>query len=129
MRRGTRDAAELAELMGQAGMAAGAEPPKLQRNLSVSCNKLGHLLLALGQGEQARSFFDRSLQISERLARAEPDRADFQRDLLVSLLHMISVDAEGADAYRTRGQAILHALESRGALVQQMREFREAFGL
>ena len=39
---------------------------------------------ALGQGEQAREFFEKSLGIIERLAQAEPGRADYQRDLSVS---------------------------------------------
>ncbi len=39
---------------------------------------------ALGQGEQAREAYLKSLAIRERLAQAEPDRADYQRDLSVS---------------------------------------------
>jgi len=41
-------------------------------------------MAALGQGEAARDFFEKDLAISERLARAEPERADYQRDLSVS---------------------------------------------
>jgi tetratricopeptide (TPR) repeat protein len=55
-----------------------------QRNLSVSYNKLGDFLSALGQGEQAKTFFEKSLCIFERLAADEPNRADYQRDLSVS---------------------------------------------
>ncbi|MBL8695711.1 MAG: hypothetical protein JNJ88_16585 [Planctomycetes bacterium] len=36
---------------------------------------------ALGQGDQAKAFFENSLLIRERLARSEPARADFPRDL------------------------------------------------
>jgi hypothetical protein len=39
----------------------------------------------LGQGEAAREAYQKSLDIAERLAQAEPDRADYQRDLVVSL--------------------------------------------
>ena len=63
-----------------------AEPERAdyQRDLSVSYNKLGDLMAALGQGEAARDFFQKDLAIAERLARAEPERADYQRDLSVS---------------------------------------------
>lgn len=44
-------------------------------------NKMGDLFRALGQGEEARQAFGKSLAIRERLAPAEPDRADYQRDL------------------------------------------------
>ena len=65
---------------------AKAEPDRAdyQRDLSVSYNKLGDLLRALGQGETARDYYDKSLAIRERLAAAEPNRADCQRDLSVS---------------------------------------------
>jgi Flp pilus assembly protein TadD len=55
------------------------------RDLSVSYNKMGDLLRALGQGEQARASFQKSLDIAERLARQEPGRTDLQADLVVSL--------------------------------------------
>jgi lipopolysaccharide biosynthesis regulator YciM len=38
--------------------------------------------------EQARAYFQKSLDIRERLARQEPDRADFQADLVVSLYRL-----------------------------------------
>ena len=39
---------------------------------------------AAGQGEAAREGSLKALAIVERLAQAEPDRADYQRDLSVS---------------------------------------------
>jgi len=39
---------------------------------------------ALGKGQEARSYFTDSLEIARRLAEAEPDRADYQRDLSVT---------------------------------------------
>ncbi|MGH3819014.1 MAG: hypothetical protein ACRDRE_14930, partial [Pseudonocardiaceae bacterium] len=39
---------------------------------------------ALGQGEQALKLYQQSLHIADRLAQAEPDRADYQRDLSIS---------------------------------------------
>ena len=46
---------------------------------------MGDLYRALGQGEQAREAQLKSLEIRERLAQAEPDRADYQVDLAISL--------------------------------------------
>jgi tetratricopeptide (TPR) repeat protein len=45
---------------------------------------MGDLYRALGLGAQARASFQRALDIIERLAAAEPGRADYQRDLAVS---------------------------------------------
>jgi tetratricopeptide (TPR) repeat protein len=55
-----------------------------QRDLSVSYDRMGNLLRALGQDEQAKTFYEKSLRIRERLAADEPNRADYQRDLSVS---------------------------------------------
>ncbi|MEJ8846112.1 tetratricopeptide repeat protein [Variovorax rhizosphaerae] len=55
-----------------------------QHDLSVSYTKLGDLMRALGKGEQAREFFEKSLAISKRLAEAEPGQADYQRLLSMS---------------------------------------------
>ena len=74
------------------------------RELSVSYNKMGDLMLSLGQGEQARLYFQKDLDIADRLAAQEPDRADFLRDLSVSYNKM-------GDLMRSLGQgeqALLH---------------------
>ena len=60
-------------------------------------NEMGDLYRALGQGDQARDAYLKSLAIAERLAQAEPDRADYQRDLSVSYNKM-------GDLYRALGQ-------------------------
>ena len=49
---------------------------------------MGDLYGALGRGEQARDAYARSLAIRERLAKAEPDRADYQVDLVISLVRI-----------------------------------------
>ena len=88
-----------------------------ERNLSVSYNKLGDLLSALGQGEQAKTLYEKSLLIIERLAADEPNRADYQTDLVVSLLRMAEFDPEGGGAIVLRALSILEALKARGALM------------
>jgi tetratricopeptide (TPR) repeat protein len=63
-----------------------AEPQRAdyQRDLSVSYERLGDLMRALGNGEAAREYFQKSLDIRERLARAEPQHADYQSEVSVS---------------------------------------------
>ena len=60
---------------------------------------MGDLYRALGQGEQARRAYEQSLEIFERLARAEPDRADYQRGLAVSYERM-------GDLYLQQGEVL-----------------------
>ncbi len=63
-----------------------------------SYNKVGDLYRDLGQGEQARqAFLNARSRFAERLAQAEPDRADYQRDLSVSYERV-------GDLYRDLGQ-------------------------
>jgi tetratricopeptide (TPR) repeat protein len=66
---------------------------------------MGDLLRALGQGEEARQAFAKSLAIRERLAQAEPGRADYQRDLSASyqrigdLFHALGQGEEARQAF------------------------------
>jgi hypothetical protein len=74
------------------------------------------LYRALGQGEQAREAYMNSLEIRERLARAEPDRADYQRDLVVSLVKVgIADDPPDRDLLQ-RAWSILASLKDSGRL-------------
>jgi hypothetical protein len=77
---------------------------------------MGDLYVALGQGEQARVSFQRALEIRERLASAEPDRADYQRDLSVSLVRVGQMDDSNRQACLSRALAILKTLEAGGRL-------------
>ena len=62
----------------------------------------------------AREAFAKALAIAERLAKAEPDRADYQRDLIVSCVKMSEIDPERAPEYLSRALAIARALQDRG---------------
>jgi len=64
------------------------------------------LYRALGQGEEARKAFLAALAIRERLAKAEPDRADFQRDLANSFERMASIGNPDAASWIERAVAI-----------------------
>ncbi|HPI60432.1 hypothetical protein, partial [Zoogloea sp.] len=103
---------------------ARAEPQRAdyQRDLSVSYNKLGDLMTALGNGDDAQRYFQQALNIAEKLARAEPQRADYQRDLVISLMRMADVDAQRTETYLEQGLSILEALKRSGRQVAQRDE-------
>src|SRR5206468_1762564 len=67
------------------------------RDLSVSYNKLGDVYRAIGEGQKALEFYNQSMQIAERLYKAEPHRADLARDLSVSYSKL-------GDVYRATGE-------------------------
>jgi hypothetical protein len=72
---------------------------------------MGDLYGALGQGEQARDAYLNALRIRERLAQAEPDRADYQVDLAISLSRVGTAgDSFSAEAVE-RALAILLRLQ------------------
>jgi tetratricopeptide (TPR) repeat protein len=69
------------------------------RNVSVSLNKLADFLASRGQpgdAEAAFAYYQRDLQISEDLLRANPNSAQASRDVLVSLERLAA--AEGGRA-------------------------------
>jgi len=55
-----------------------------QRDVSVSLERLGNVLVAAGDLKSARERFEQSLEIDQRLAKANPSSAAAQRDLMVS---------------------------------------------
>ncbi len=82
---------------------ADANPDSAQaaRDVSVSLNNLGDFLSRRGQSgdaEQALGYYQRSLEVRERLADANPDSAQAARDVSVSLERL-------GDFLSRRGQA------------------------
>ena len=55
-------------------------------------------------------------QPDRRVVRAEPDRADYQRDLIVSRVTMSEIGPERAWERLSRAPAIVRALQDRGRL-------------
>jgi tetratricopeptide (TPR) repeat protein len=77
---------------------------------------MGDLYRALGQGDEARAAYQKSLAIAERLAQAEPDRADYQRDLIVSFVKISESDSLQARRWLSQALSIARALQSQGQL-------------
>jgi tetratricopeptide (TPR) repeat protein len=55
------------------------------RELSVALSELGDVMVAAGDLKSARERFEHSLEIDQRLAKANPSSAEAQRDVSVSL--------------------------------------------
>src|SRR5262249_35187611 len=68
-----------------------------QRDLSVSYERVGDVLVAQGNLPEALKSFRDGLAIRDRLAQADPGNAGWQRDLVVSNWKLA---AQGADAAR-----------------------------
>jgi hypothetical protein len=77
---------------------------------------MGDLFSALGQGEQAQQAFAKALAIRERLAQAEPGRADYQRDLIVSRVRMSEIEPASAREHLSRALDIARRLHDEGRL-------------
>ena len=86
---------------------AAADPSNAgwQRDLSVSQEKIGDVLLAQGDLAGALRAFRESLAVRERLAAADPSNAGWQRDLSVSLTQMAQLHERQGD----RAEALRHA--------------------
>jgi tetratricopeptide (TPR) repeat protein len=92
--------ASLGDVNTSRRLAAGAETDRAkiatsnpqdnsaQRDWSVSLNQIGGLAAREGKPDEARRFFQQSMEILERLAKALPDDVGAQRDWSVSLNQM-----------------------------------------
>jgi tetratricopeptide (TPR) repeat protein len=89
-----------------------------ERDLSVSHNKIGDVLMAEGDREGALAAYRAGLAIRESLSRLDPGNTEWQRDLSVSHNKIGDVlraegDREGALAAYRAGLAIREALSRR----------------
>ncbi|MBV09900.1 MAG: hypothetical protein CMN21_11865 [Rubinisphaera sp.] len=92
-----------------------------RRDLSVSYERLGDLFRSLGEGSQARDYYQNALEIAESLVKLAPENADYRRDLAVShdqLFQFFAEQEEIQTASQHLGQSlqILITLYQRGAL-------------
>ena len=82
-----------------------------QRNLSVSYDKIGEVLVAQGNPGEALNFFREGLAAGERLAKADATNAGWQRDLWMS--------------YNKVGDMLLH----QGLLAEALKSFGNGLGI
>jgi len=96
-----------------------------QRDLSVSYNKLGDLLTAQGNLNEARENYQRGLEIRERLAEMDPQNIGWQRDLGVSYERLASLTSEPVE---DRVQSLQDAVAIYRNLAEMMPGSGEALG-
>ena len=91
-----------------------------QRDLSVSHNKIGNVLVAQGDGPGALAAYRKSQDICEALAARDWANAQWQVDLAVSCSRLGDLDASDKAEQREwlqRGLGILRALKDAGRLL------------
>ncbi|MCO6456013.1 MAG: tetratricopeptide repeat protein, partial [Pirellulaceae bacterium] len=84
------------------------------RDVSVSLNKLADFLASRGQpgdATQALEHYQRSLEVSEQLLRDNPQSAQAQRDVLVSLERLAMAVAAETDGHERALELQLRSLE------------------
>ena len=87
-----------------------------QRDLSVSHDRIGDVLVAEGDREGALQSYRAGLAIRETLARRDPGNAQWQRDLIVSCWKISDADPTAAPALLARAFDIAKQLQSSGKL-------------
>ena len=91
--------------------------------MCVSYELLGDLLRKDGNVGAAGDYFRQSLAIRERLADAEPERADLQRGLVAPLTRMAQLEPDKAHAHLGRALQILRTLKSAGRQLEKLDEW------
>jgi len=84
----------------------------------VAYHRLSRLYRSVKKFQQAREYELKDLGIAERLANGEPERADFQIDLAVSLARVGAWDEDDHNERLQRALTILVALKDHGQLSQ-----------
>ena len=79
-------------------------------------------MVALGKSNEASDYIAKALAIAQRLAQAEPQRADYQRDLIVSLVRIAQTDPAHAVEHLRRALDLARVLKTRGLLVEGLDE-------
>jgi tetratricopeptide (TPR) repeat protein len=112
---GALAAAERSRDIWEALAALDPANAEVQRNLSISHNKIGDTLVAAGRRQEALKEYSTAEAIRSKLAAAAPDQAQWQRDLSVShnkngdILRAAGRLDEALAEYR-EGLAIMEAL-------------------
>jgi tetratricopeptide (TPR) repeat protein len=87
-----------------------------ERDLSVSYDRIGDVQVAQGNLPEALQSFREGLGIADRLAKADPGNAGWQRDLIVSYVKLAGIDQTGARTFLTQAQQIAEQMQQRGQL-------------
>ena len=99
-----------------------------QRDLSVSLNKIGDILSAQGQLDEAKAVFEKDLAIAQTLADNNSSNAEWQADLVVLHIKIMGIAQQNnePDSARHHGEkalAILKPLAKKGLLHGQQQQW------
>ena len=92
---------------------------QMQRDLSISYDRLGDVSVAAGDLAGAKRYFEQGLAIRRKLAEADETNAQMQRDLAVSYAKLATVaeqegDAGGAYTWWQQCLGVFESMEARG---------------
>jgi tetratricopeptide (TPR) repeat protein len=76
---------------------------------------VGQIYQAMGEGQKALEFFEKSLKVREELVALEPGRTDFRRDLSVSFNNVGQIYQEMGE-----GQKALEFFEKQRNLIEEL---------
>ena len=85
-----------------------------QRDLSVSHERIGNVLVAQGDGPGALAGYRKSLAIREALVARDPANTEWQRDLIVSFVKLSKVT--GDKAYAVKALDLVLEMQQGGIL-------------
>jgi hypothetical protein len=91
-------------------VAADPRNTEWQRDLSISYERLGAVLLKTGRRPEALDAFRKTLAIRERLAAADPGNALWQTDLVIALFQLARL-GDNPRANLTRALEITQRLD------------------
>ncbi|KMO27073.1 hypothetical protein VP06_31910, partial [Methylobacterium aquaticum] len=81
-----------------------------QRDLSISHDKIGDVLVSQGDGAGALAAYQSGLAIALSLAQRDPANTEWQRDLVVSNVKLSTVVETGKRAHLARALQIVRNL-------------------
>ena len=96
--------------------ASDADNAEWQRDLSVSYEKIGNVLVKQGKLADALTSYRASLVIAERLAASDVGNAEWQRDRIISYKKIADCAPAERRANLSRALDIVRALDASGRL-------------
>ncbi len=118
-----RTGAEKAHTYFEAFAASNPGSAEAQRDVSVSLERLGDVLVKAGDLSGARARFEASLGVRERLSAQNPGSAEAQWDVWVTLWRLAAMEGGGVRWGQVRDR--LEAMQARGVLFPADQQFLE----
>ncbi len=87
----------------------------------MSYNNVGNIYKAMGEGNKALEFFEKSLKVMQELVAKEPQRSDFRVDLAISCWNMFGIcPVEDEIKWLTTAKNILQPMREAGLLHSEL---------